>query len=288
MSGELTPINFIEKIKAMAKRDRSKISAEKLIELICMVPEPQPVDDTSIANQIAEIRNLAASNKSVISTMKIERTEFIQKNAALSAEIELLKIHSRECSQHRRENPPNRAPAPAPAPAVDYGEEIERLKEEINSIQQYLRVNNLEIVGLPAPNDGESDETLIVNALNQLEGLDDPIRPEDIDISHPLNSKRKDKKSVHVARFVSRKTKFAILAAKKREENKQFKFRNNDVFINEHLSKTNREIFALAQEKKRALNYKHCWSRGGSIFLRKSDDSETLTISKKSDLDLLQ
>ena len=48
----------------------------------------------------------------------------------------------------------------------------------------------------------------------------DPTRPEDIDISHPFNPKRKDKKLVHVAKFVSRKTKFAILAAKKREENK--------------------------------------------------------------------
>ena len=107
------------------------------------------------------------------------------------------------------------------------------------------------LLGLPAPNEGESEETLIINAFNGVVGLDDPVTPEDIDISHPLPSKQKDNKPVHVVRFVSRKTKSAILAAKKRDENKQFKFRNKDVFINEHLSKTNRELFALSQEKKK-------------------------------------
>ena len=280
VANDLTPFNFIETIKAMQKRDRSKLTAEKLIELICQVPEPEPVTDIqAIANEMAEIRQMVTLNKTEISTLKIERTELVKKNVALNAEIELLKLHARECVQ-LRENPP--------PPAVDYGEEIEKLKEEINSIQQYLRVNNLEIVGLPAANNGESEETLIINALNELVGLDDSVRPEDIDISHPLPSKRKDNKPVHVVRFVSRKTKFAILAAKKRDENKQFKFRNNDVFMNEHLSKTNRELFALSQEKKRALNYKHCWTRGGSIFLRKTDDTDVITISRKSDIDTLQ
>ena len=265
----------------MQKRDRSKLTAEKLIELICQVPEPQPVGDIqTIANEMAEIRNLVALNKMEITTMKIEKTELIKKNASLTAEIELLKVHARECVQHRKENPT--------PPTLDYAEEIEKLKDEVNSIQQYLRVNNLEIVGLPAPNNGESEETLIINALNELVGLDDPVGPEDIDISHPLPSKRKDNKPVHVVRFVSRKTKFAILAAKKRDENRQFKFRNNDVYINEHLSKSNRELFALTQDKKRTLNYKHCWTRGGSIFLRKTDDTDVITISKKSDFDTLQ
>ena len=130
-----------------------------------------------------------------------------------------MKIQARECTQHRQENPP---------PA----EEIEKLQDEVNSIQQYLRVNNLEIVGLPAPNEGESEETLIINAFNELVGLVDPITPEDIDISLPLPSKRKDNKPVHVVHFVSRKTKSAILTAKKRDENNQLKFRNKDVFIN--------------------------------------------------------
>ena len=102
---------------------------------------------------------------------------------------------------------------------------------QINDIEQYLRVNNLEVVGLPQPNEGETEETLLVNAFNSLIGIDTTVRPEDIDISHPLNSRRQDGKPVHVVRFLSRKTKESILTAKKREANRQFVFREKDIYI---------------------------------------------------------
>ena len=35
------------------------------------------------------------------------------------------------------------------------------LKAQVNEIEQYLRVNNIEFVGLPVPNPGESEETLL-------------------------------------------------------------------------------------------------------------------------------
>ena len=129
---------------------------------------------------------------------------------------------------------------------------------------------------------------LLINAFNNLEGLENPIRPEDIDISHPLNSQRKDGKAVHVVRFISRKIKLEILGAKKREENRQFKFRNREIYINEHLSKQNRALFASAQEKKRNLNYKYCWTHGGSIYMRKTDTSAKIAVLKESDLENLQ
>ena len=176
---------------------------------------------------------------------------------------------------------------PPPSPDDDIKKKIAKLESEINSIQQYLRVNNLEIVGLPQRNNGESEETLLINAFNELEGLEKIVTPEDIDISHPLKSNRRDGKSVHVVRFISRKTKSMILNAKKQETNKQFKFRNNDVFINEHLSKQNRSLFASSQEKKTALKYKYCWTRGGSILMRKTDDSPSITITSEDDLNKL-
>ena len=106
----------------------------------------------------------------------------------------------------------------------------------------------------------------------------------DIDISHPLPSKRRDGKPVHVAKFVSRKTKFAILAAKRSDENKQYKFRDHDVYINEHLNKHNRGLFATAMEKKRALGYKFLWTKGGVVNIRKTETSDVIVINEESDL----
>ena len=46
--------------------------------------------------------------------------------------------------------------------------QISSLKSEINEIQQYLRVNNLEVVGLPEPDDENSDEDNLLRTFNLL------------------------------------------------------------------------------------------------------------------------
>ena len=288
MGDDLTPVNFIDKIKAMESRERNKLSAKKLIELIC-----QTNISTSVHTEVAELRvsiehinQIASTNKTIIESLTAKNHEYFKANGKLSAEVELLKIHAQECALSRSHaHPPAPLPPPNNNPEIEnIRKEIIEIQEEINSIQQYLRVNNLEVVGLPEPNRGESEETLLINAINQLEGLNDPIRPEDVDISHPLNSQRKDGKAVHVVRFVSRKTKNIILDLKKKEENRQFRFRDRDVFINEHLSKKNRALFAGAQEKKRQLQYKFCWTRGGVVNMRKLETSPIVTITKNSEI----
>ena len=95
--------------------------------------------------------------------------------------------------------------------------EILDIKHHINSIEQYLRINNLEIDGLPQPEENESDEDVLIAALNSLD-LGYQINFADIDISHPLPSKRRDNKTLSVVKFVSRKTKFDILTAKKQKQ----------------------------------------------------------------------
>ena len=291
MDDELTPSNFIEKIKMMEKPDRNKLTAKKLIELICQTTIITTADSTieELRVSIHQINQMASTNKTLIDSLTAKNEQFVKTNAELSMEVALLKVQAKECKRKQDENIP--APQPPPNNAAtnnpqieNISKEIVEIQQEINSIQQYLRINNLEVVGLPEPNPGESVETLLLNAFNQLDGLEDAIRPEDVDISHPLNSQRRDGKAVHVVKFVSRKTKNLILELKKKEENKQFRFRDKDIFINEHLSKRNRALFAGAQEKKRQLQYKFCWTRGGVIHMRKSENSPIVTISKDSDL----
>ena len=115
------------------------------------------------------------------------------------------------------------------------------LQDQINEIKQYLQVNNLEFVGLLAPNEGEIEGSVIINACNPLVSTHwSEAR------THPLNSRRLDRKPVHVARFVQRKTTFVILSAKKAAENRTFKCLDQDVYIDEHLSKPNQALFAAA------------------------------------------
>ena len=117
-----------------------------------------------------------------------------------------------------------------------------------------MRVNNLEVVGVPeAENPGDPIENTLVQIFNSLPGLhDSPITADDIGICHPIPSERRDNKIVAVCKFVSRKTKHRILEVKK--DCRDLKFRNNTIYINEHLSPFNRRLFAHPSTKKRELD----------------------------------
>ena len=145
---------------------------------------------------------------------------------------------------------------------------LNELTSQVASIDQYLRINNVEIVGLPDLNEGDDEEMLILEALNALEPPT-RITSNDIDISHILPTNRKDNKKVHVCRFVSRKTKNMIVTAKKAK--RDFKYRGNLIFINEHLSPLNRRLFDIAKSKQKLLNYKFLWTRNGYVYMRHNE-----------------
>ena len=269
----LTVANYVQQIKQMDRATRNQIPLKKLIQLIVDTPEP----DEKLASfennlhafktVLDHVNNISTQNKAELGALKNRNEELAEENTQLRADVRNLKV--------KDEDKENR---------------LQNLQSEVNEIQQYLRVNNIEIVGLPPPDiqAKETDEDVIVKACNSLVGIEEPITPEDIDISHPLNSRRKDGKPVHVVRFISRKTKLMVLTAKKKLENRQFKFQNRDVYINEHLNKTNRSIFAAATERKRTLNYKHLWTKNGVVNMRKTDESGIITLNTLADLDKLE
>ena len=261
----------------MDKADRKRIKATDLIDWIVQYEEDETLKgmQNDIATLIANFQLLngtATKNQEEIAIVK-------NKNIELQEEVDSLK-----------------AAAEARNDDNTLADEIESLRKQVNDIDQYLRVNNLEIVGLPEPRiergpqgeeQKETEEELIINAINDLNGLPTPVRAEDIDISHPLNSRRRDGKNVHVVKFISRKKKAEVFKTKKSETNRDFKFRGNDIFINEHLSPKNRTLFAKAHEKKGTLGFKHLWTRGGTILMRKTDESPCFTITCENDFDEL-
>ena len=156
--------------------------------------------------------------------------------------------------------------------------EVKFLKKEINNLQQYLRVDNVEVVGLPHPDDESSDESNLLELFNSLDHESDRnFVQSDIDICHPIPTNRKDGRRVVVCKFSSRKHKIAVLKAKKSK--RDLKLNDNIIFINEHLSPENRKLFAAASEKKRELHYKYLWTRNGTIYIRKSDTSDIINIT---------
>ena len=262
MSTELTAENFISKIKSMNERERKKIRAEELIQFILQVPD----DVVTARNTITEEKvNMLIASMDVIKSQSITNASKIEtiheKNTKLTEDNVYL-MKQNESTQN----------------------ELTELRSHCDSIDQYLRINNIEVVGLPEPDEESCEETVLIDAINSLPGIE-PITAEDIDISHPIPTKRRDGKRVVICKFISRKKKAAVLTAKKNCRN--FKFENNDIFINEHLSNKNRRLFAIAMEKKRQFNYKFLWTKNGCVHMRKDERSPILLISNDESFDNL-
>ena len=84
---------------------------------------------------------------------------------------------------------------------------------------------------------------------------------------------------------MTRRSKIAVLNAKKTK--KKLNYNDNPIFINEHLSPSNRQLFALASQKKYTLNFKFLWTRNGSVYMRKDEHSEIIPINDETCLTML-
>ena len=142
-------------------------------------------------------------------------------------------------------------------------EKIMSHETHFNGIEQHLHINNLEIVGLPDSEDdnGVTVEETLIDIFNSLPEI--KISSSDIDICHRMPSNRRDGKNIAVCKFVSQKSKYDILNAKKSA--RDFKYKNESVYINDHLSSYYRYFFALAAQKKREYGFKY--GQGKDIFL---------------------
>ena len=269
----LTPMNFIQKIKLLEQRDRMKIRLEEILDLIVTSPEATPVEpakitelETSIntlSRLVENIRTDTTRNTANILNLSKKFTDINNRTGAVEENFAEFKIKQNDNMKL-------------------FQDELDVVKSEINEIEQYLRVNNLEIVGLPPPIEGETCTAQILEALNTLHELNEEITTDDVDIAHPLKSKRRDGKLVNVIRFTKRTKKLAVLEAKKKE--RDFQFRDHDIFVNEHLSPVNRGLFARASEKKRELGFKYLWTKNGVPCLRKTENSPVIEIYCENDI----
>ena len=99
-------------------------------------------------------------------------------------------------------------------------------------------MGNIQVVGLPTPSENEDDEDLLLECINSINLDREPLVKDDIDICHQILTRRRDQKRVFIRKFMSRKSKIAVLSAKKGYRNLQY--RGSPIFINEHLSPNNR------------------------------------------------
>ena len=277
MAEALTPENFIFQIKQMDTRGRGKLTAVKLLELILAKAD---LEDDRLHELDHKISDLFVKYEESKQSIFRNSVDIRSVREAIPAVIQGANNNN---NNNNNINNINNNEA-----IVAINKKLHEMQGQIFEMDQYLRVNNIEVVGLPLPeNDengapAETHEEILIEALNSLNEFHGQITGEDIDICHPIPSRRKDKKDVMICRFVSRKAKIAILDAKRKQ--KDFQFKNKTIYINEHLSPDNRRIFSEASAVRRTKQYKHIWTANGVTHMRKEDGTPAIKIGNSIDL----
>lgn len=160
--------------------------------------------------------------------------------------------------------------------------ENENLAKRLAESEQYSRINNIEIKGIPCTQ-GEDCNTILQKIGDKI-GC--PVTPADIDVIHRVPAK-KDKNII--ARFCLRtkKADFISKARKARLTTSDLGFpqtQHAQVFINEHLTPENKRLFAQALALKKEKNWKFLWTDGGRIKARETEDSRVCVIGSARDL----
>lgn len=160
------------------------------------------------------------------------------------------------------------------------------LEKRVAELEQYSRLNNVEIKGVPVT-EGEDCHGILQCMANAIEC---PVEATDIDIVHrvPTMSKNQNEKNI-IVRFCSREKKndFIRKARKARlcTSNIGFSGKTNvPVFVNEHLTVDNKKLFSKALALKKEHNWKFLWTDNCRIKARKSEDGRVFRIATEHDL----
>ena len=149
---------------------------------------------------------------------------------------------------------------------------------DLNEVQQQMRKNSLLVHGLddvPKKRYGLAFSKYIIEKLQELfPSIAHELKVEDIDVSHPLPSK---KKSLVIVKFVRRDIKNMVFFEKKTLKNSPLK-----VSITEHLTPLNRWYLKEARE---LVGFKNAWTSQCIVYALVNN--RKVRISSTGDLDFV-
>ncbi|KAL4706236.1 hypothetical protein ACJJTC_013779 [Scirpophaga incertulas] len=169
---------------------------------------------------------------------------------------------------------------------------VQILEGESARQQQWARLQNIEIVGVP---EVSSEDTQKI-AQKIIEHIGVALCPGDIEFAHrvqPLRQQNASHSRTIIARLRHRCTKDAIIVASRKHrgltarevglEGDTIKL-NNKIYVNEHLTKNNKSLLKQCKSKALECKFKYVWTKNCRIFVRKGDSTPSIPITTITDL----
>lgn len=154
-------------------------------------------------------------------------------------------------------------------------DELSKMKTELHELEWRSRRLNLEFHGVPKT-DGED----LLNKVNEVaRSLDvSALNISDVAAIHRLPSKS-DRTPGIIVRFVSQLTRDLWLSRKAR-----LRTIGNKLYINENMTKQNRELLAKAKDWAKSADFTYVWHKDGKIFVRRQSGERAFVIRCEDDL----
>lgn len=165
---------------------------------------------------------------------------------------------------------------------------LQDLKTENNTRDQWSRMNNIEIVGIPE-RDGENLTAITCKIAASL-GI--TMQPSDVQFAHRVTprSQNAPKPKIVIAKLSRMDIKDNIIAAvrlKRGITTKDIGFQGEErrIFINYHLSRENKQLLQKAKEFAKSKAFKFVWVSRSRIFIRRAENSPVHCLSTIADFE---
>lgn len=165
---------------------------------------------------------------------------------------------------------------------------VKALEDESLKQQQWVRMQNVEITGIPEGKDEITSE-LVLKVTKHI-GIN--IVPSDLEFAHRVQPRRAESASRArsvIVRLRERIVKDQIIAAARKHRAMTAKdlgigSESSKIFVNEHLTKESKMLLNSCKQKAKEVNYKYIWTKNCRIYVRRNDTSPAIPINSSSDL----
>ncbi|XP_028167257.1 uncharacterized protein LOC114357709 [Ostrinia furnacalis] len=166
---------------------------------------------------------------------------------------------------------------------------IKHLEEECSRQQQWTRLQNIELVGIP---ENKLENTTDV-ATKIFKHIGVNITPDDMEFAHRVQPRRPasaGRGRAIIVRLKQRAIKDQIIAAARKRRTIVAKDvelgKDTDlIYVNEHLTRENKGLLAACKLKAKESGFKYIWTKNCRIFARRSDSTPPIVISSTADLE---
>ena len=157
----------------------------------------------------------------------------------------------------------------------------ENAKSAVNDLEQYGRRDMVDICGVPRHVNEDTDQ-IVIDIAAKL-GL--TLTKTDIATSHRT---KPTPDAPIIVKFISRNVRhsfFNLRSQLKLKTLNDLGFQGaTKVYINESLTASNGELLKKTRTTLKGKNFKHIWTKNGTIFLRKEDKSNKIIIRSVKDI----